>query len=81
MAQANNRKAALDAEFSDLYRTHLRDVYSYAQSTPAFPHEAAGKAACMLSPMTFQTIKGVPRYIKRLKALGNGQSSHCLNVL
>ena len=23
-------KAQLDAEFSDLYRAHLRDVYSYA---------------------------------------------------
>ena len=33
-------KAQLDAEFSDLYRTHLRDVYSYAYYRVGNHHDA-----------------------------------------
>ena len=40
MAQATQSKQALDAQFSELYRTHLRDVYSYAYYRVGNHHDA-----------------------------------------
>src|SRR3954465_8678956 len=40
MAAAPQEKAELDAAFSELYRAHLRDVYSYAYYRVGNHHDA-----------------------------------------
>jgi len=39
-AEATQSKEALDAQFSELYRSHLRDVYSYAYYRVGNHHDA-----------------------------------------
>ena len=65
MAQANNRKAALDAEFSDLYRTHLRDVYSYAYYRVGNHHDA--------EDLTEQTFLQAYRHFARAQHESDGR--------
>ena len=65
MAQANNRKAALDAEFSDLYRTHLRDVYSYAYYRVGNHHDA--------EDLTEQTFLQAYRHFERAQRESDGR--------
>jgi RNA polymerase sigma-70 factor, ECF subfamily len=55
--QPNNRKAALDAEFSELYRTHLRDVYSYSYYRVGNHHDA--------EDLTEQTFLQAYRHFER----------------
>ena len=40
MPTREKTKAQLDAEFSELYRSHLRDVYSYAYYRVGNHHDA-----------------------------------------
>ena len=65
MAQANNHKAALDAEFSDLYRTHLRDVYSYAYYRVGNHHDA--------EDLTEQTFLQAYRHFERAQRESDGR--------
>ena len=65
MAQANNRKAALDAEFSDLYRAHLRDVYSYAYYRVGNHHDA--------EDLTEQTFLQAYRHFERAQRESDGR--------
>ena len=65
MAQADNRKAALDAEFSDLYRTHLRDVYSYAYYRVGNHHDA--------EDLTEQTFLQAYRHFERAQRESDGR--------
>jgi RNA polymerase sigma-70 factor, ECF subfamily len=65
VAQANNRKAALDAEFSDLYRTHLRDVYSYAYYRVGNHHDA--------EDLTEQTFLQAYRHFERAQRESDGR--------
>ena len=60
MAQTNDRKAALDADFSELYRTHLRDVYSYAYYRVGNHHDA--------EDLTEQTFLQAYRHFERALA-------------
>ena len=50
-------KAQLDAEFSDLYRAHLRDVYSYAYYRVGNHHDA--------EDLTEQTFLQAYRHFER----------------
>src|SRR6516162_6165421 len=50
-------KAQLDAEFSELYRTHLRDVYSYAYYRVGDHHDA--------EDLTEQTVLQAYRHFER----------------
>jgi RNA polymerase sigma-70 factor (ECF subfamily) len=50
-------KAQLDAEFSDLYRAHLRDVYSYAYYRIGNHHDA--------EDLTEQTFLQAYRHFER----------------
>jgi RNA polymerase sigma-70 factor, ECF subfamily len=65
VAQANNRKATLDAEFSDLYRTHLRDVYSYAYYRVGNHHDA--------EDLTEQTFLQAYRHFERAQRESDGR--------
>ena len=65
MAQANNRKAALDAEFSELYRTHLRDVYSYSYYRVGNHHDA--------EDLTEQTFLQAYRHFERALRESDGR--------
>jgi RNA polymerase sigma-70 factor, ECF subfamily len=56
-ASAAKPKAALDAEFSELYRTHLRDVYSYAYYRVGNHHDA--------EDLTEQTFLQAYRHFER----------------
>jgi RNA polymerase sigma-70 factor, ECF subfamily len=58
-------KAQLDAEFSDLYRAHLRDVYSYAYYRVGDHHDA--------EDLTEQTFLQAYRHFERAQQESNGR--------
>jgi len=58
-------KAELDREFSELYRTHLRDVYSYAYYRVGNHHDA--------EDLTEQTFLQAYRHYARARAEANGR--------
>jgi RNA polymerase sigma-70 factor, ECF subfamily len=58
-------KAQLDAEFSELYRTHLRDVYSYAYYRVGDHHDA--------EDLTEQTFLQAYRHFERAKRESDGR--------
>jgi RNA polymerase sigma-70 factor (ECF subfamily) len=58
-------KATLDAQFSDLYRAHLRDVYSYAYYRVGNHHDA--------EDLTEQTFLQAYRHFERALAESGGR--------
>jgi RNA polymerase sigma-70 factor (ECF subfamily) len=58
-------KAQVDADFSELYRTHLRDVYSYAYYRVGNHHDA--------EDLTEQTFLQAYRHFERAQAEANGR--------
>jgi RNA polymerase sigma-70 factor, ECF subfamily len=62
---SNNGKAALDAHFSELYRTHLRDVYSYAYYRVGNHHDA--------EDLTEQTFLQAYRHFERARRESEGR--------
>jgi RNA polymerase sigma-70 factor (ECF subfamily) len=58
-------KAQLDAEFSDLYRMHLRDVYSYAYYRVGNHHDA--------EDLTEQTFLQAYRHFERAQRESRGR--------
>jgi RNA polymerase sigma-70 factor (ECF subfamily) len=58
-------KARLDAEFSDLYRAHLRDVYSYAYYRIGNHHDA--------EDLTEQTFLQAYRHFERAQLQSHGR--------
>ncbi|MBI5103543.1 MAG: sigma-70 family RNA polymerase sigma factor [Solirubrobacterales bacterium] len=58
-------KAQLDAEFSELYRTHLRDVYSYAYYRVGNHHDA--------EDLTEQTFLQAYRHFERAVKESHGR--------
>ena len=58
-------KARLDAEFSDLYRAHLRDVYSYAYYRIGNHHDA--------EDLTEQTFLQAYRHFERAQLQSRGR--------
>ena len=58
-------KAALDAAFSDLYKAHLRDVYSYAYYRVGNHHDA--------EDLTEQTFLQAYRHFERAQAESDGR--------
>src|SRR4051812_18406740 len=58
-------KAKLDGDFSDLYRTHLRDVYSYAYYCCGNHHDA--------EDLTEQTFLQAYRHFERAVAESDGR--------
>ena len=58
-------KAQLDAEFSDLYRAHLRDVYSYAYYRIGIHHDA--------EDLTEQTFLQAYRHFERAQRESHGR--------
>ncbi len=58
-------KAALDEQFSDLYRAHLRDVYSYAYYRVGNHHDA--------EDLTTQTFLQAYRHFERAQRESNGR--------
>src|SRR6202040_3048773 len=58
-------KAQLDAEFSDLYRAHLRDVYSYAYYRVGDHHDA--------EDLTEQTFLQAYRHFERAQRESKGR--------
>jgi RNA polymerase sigma-70 factor (ECF subfamily) len=58
-------KARLDAEFSELYRTHLRDVYSYAYYRVGDHHDA--------EDLTEQTFLQAYRHFERAQRESHGR--------
>jgi RNA polymerase sigma-70 factor, ECF subfamily len=58
-------KAELDREFSELYRTHLRDVYSYAYYRVSNHHDA--------EDLTEQTFLQAYRHFERAQRESNGR--------
>ena len=65
MSQANTGKAALDEAFSELYRTHLRDVYSYAYYRVGNHHDA--------EDLTEQTFLQAYRHFERAQRESDGR--------
>ena len=65
MAQTDDRKAALDAQFSELYRTHLRDVYSYSYYRVGNHHDA--------EDLTEQTFLQAYRHFERAQRESDGR--------
>jgi RNA polymerase sigma-70 factor, ECF subfamily len=66
MADTDPRaKAELDAAFSDLYRAHLRDVYSYAYYRVGNHHDA--------EDLTTQTFLQAYRHFERARRESNGR--------
>jgi RNA polymerase sigma-70 factor, ECF subfamily len=63
--QAVVDKARLDGEFSDLYRSHLRDVYSYAYYRCGNHHDA--------EDLTEQTFLQAYRHFERAQQESNGR--------
>jgi RNA polymerase sigma-70 factor (ECF subfamily) len=61
----NDSKAALDADFSELYRTHLRDVYSYAYYRVGNHHDA--------EDLTEQTFLQAYRHFERAQRESDGR--------
>jgi RNA polymerase sigma-70 factor (ECF subfamily) len=58
-------KAKLDGEFSELYRTHLRDVYSYSYYRTGNHHDA--------EDLTEQTFLQAYRHFERAQRESNGR--------
>ena len=58
-------KRELDAEFSDLYRAHMRDVYSYSYYRIGNHHDA--------EDLTEQTFLQAYRHFERARAESNGR--------
>jgi len=58
-------KAQLDAEFSELYRAHLRDVYSYSYYRVGNHHDA--------EDLTEQTFLQAYRHFERAQRESNGR--------
>jgi RNA polymerase sigma-70 factor (ECF subfamily) len=58
-------KARLDADFSELYRVHLRDVYSYAYYRVGNHHDA--------EDLTEQTFLQAYRHFERAQAESDGR--------
>jgi RNA polymerase sigma-70 factor (ECF subfamily) len=65
VAQTDDRKAALDADFSELYRAHLRDVYSYAYYRVGNHHDA--------EDLTEQTFLQAYRHFERAQRESDGR--------
>ncbi|HTD58517.1 MAG TPA: sigma-70 family RNA polymerase sigma factor [Solirubrobacteraceae bacterium] len=63
--QSQKSKALLDAEFSDLYRAHLRDVYSYAYYRVGNHHDA--------EDLTEQTFLQAYRHFDRAQRESHGR--------
>jgi RNA polymerase sigma-70 factor, ECF subfamily len=61
----NKSKEQLDAEFSDLYRAHLRDVYSYAYYRVGDHHDA--------EDLTEQTFLQAYRHFERAQRESDGR--------
>jgi RNA polymerase sigma-70 factor, ECF subfamily len=61
----DGQKQRLDADFSELYRTHLRDVYSYAYYRIGNHHDA--------EDLTEQTFLQAYRHFERALAESNGR--------
>jgi RNA polymerase sigma-70 factor (ECF subfamily) len=64
-APATAKKASLDAQFAQLYRTHLRDVYSYAYYRIGNHHDA--------EDITEQTFLQAYRHFERALAEARGR--------
>lgn len=62
---APEEKAALDRDFSDLYRAHLRDVYSYSYYRVGNHHDA--------EDLTEQTFLQAYRHFARAQRESNGR--------
>ena len=62
---ALDEKAELDRDFTELYRTHLRDVYSYSYYRIGNHHDA--------EDITEQTFLQAYRHFARAKAESNGR--------
>src|SRR3982074_3763663 len=65
MSQTAKSKAQLDAEFSDLYRAHLKDVYSYAYYRIGNHHDA--------EDLTEQTFLQAYRHFERAQRDSDGR--------
>ena len=65
MVPATQSKEALDAQFSELYRTHLRDVYSYAFYRVGNHHDA--------EDLTEQTFLQAYRHYERALRESDGR--------
>jgi RNA polymerase sigma-70 factor (ECF subfamily) len=65
VAGAEKPKEQLDAEFSALYRAHLRDVYSYAYYRVGNHHDA--------EDLTTQTFLQAYRHLERAQAESDGR--------
>ena len=65
MAEPDAAKAALDAEFSELYRAHLRDVYSYLYYRLGNHHDA--------EDLTEQTFLQAYRHFERAQRESHGR--------
>ena len=65
VAQATQSKEALDAQFSELYRAHLRDVYSYAYYRVGNHHDA--------EDLTEQTFLQAYRHFERALRESDGR--------
>jgi RNA polymerase sigma-70 factor (ECF subfamily) len=63
--QQQKSKARLDAEFSELYRTHLRDVYSYSYYRVGNHHDA--------EDLTEQTFLQAYRHFERAQRESHGR--------
>lgn len=63
--QSEKSKAQLDAEFSELYREHLRDVYSYAYYRVGNHHDA--------EDLTEQTFLQAYRHFDRAQRESDGR--------
>src|SRR5215475_14404265 len=61
----SNEKQALDAAFGDLYKAHLRDVYSYAYYRVGNHHDA--------EDLTEQTFLQAYRHFERAQRESNGR--------
>ena len=65
MEQTLTDKARLDGDFSELYRTHLRDVYSYSYYRTGNHHDA--------EDLTEQTFLQAYRHFERAQRESNGR--------
>src|SRR5204863_7317809 len=65
MATAEEAKQRLDADFSELYRAHLRDVYSYAYYRIGNHHDA--------EDLTEQTFLQAYRHFERAQRESKGR--------
>jgi RNA polymerase sigma-70 factor (ECF subfamily) len=64
-SDANGAKAQLDAAFTELYRAHLRDVYSYSYYRIGNHHDA--------EDITTQTFLQAYRHFERAQRESNGR--------